>query len=258
MKPSRPSLPTYRHLSARLSVAGELVQLELEVPAGPVHPERLLPSLQAATNAFVDAAERSVVKSGLSVSCRAGCGACCRQLVPIAPAEARALALVVEELPEARRTGVLARFQEAKEALARSGMLETLIDGPDMTRESSREAGLAYFRLQLACPFLQDESCSIHPQRPLACREYLVTSPASLCADPAPEKIETVPMPVKLSTGLQRVSRSWDGQAWLPLVLALEWVARHPGDPALPDGGAEFENIVKTTLAASGKGRPAG
>jgi Fe-S-cluster containining protein len=36
----------------------------------------------------------------------------------------------------------------------------------------------------MPCPFLEDESCSIHPDRPLVCREYLVTSPAELCAGP--------------------------------------------------------------------------
>ncbi|MCC6128911.1 MAG: YkgJ family cysteine cluster protein [Acidobacteria bacterium] len=257
MRPKTTSEPAFRHLSARLSVSGEPVQLELEVPAGPVHPVRLLPSLQAAANAFVDAAEKAVQRAGLSVSCQKGCGACCRQLVPIAPSEARALALLVEELPDERRKRVLSRFQDAGTALEGAGLRRTLLPGPDLTKETSREVGLSYFHLRIACPFLEDESCSIHPDRPLACREYLVTSPSGLCADPAPERIETVPMPVKLSTGLQRVSRSWEGQAWLPLVLALEWVEEHPEEPALPDGGAEFENIVKSTLAAAGKTRSA-
>jgi hypothetical protein len=33
-----------------------------------------------------------------------------------------------------------------------------------------------YFLQGVACPFLEAESCGIHPDRPLACREYLVTS----------------------------------------------------------------------------------
>ena len=45
------------------------------------------------------------------------------------------------------------------------------------------------------CPFLEDESCSIHPERPLVCREYLVTSPAALCAGPTQEGVTPVAVP---------------------------------------------------------------
>ncbi len=53
------------------------------------------------------------------------------------------------------------------------------------TKTPSRSAR-RYFHLGIACPFLEDESCSIHADRPISCREYLVTSPAVNCADPKP------------------------------------------------------------------------
>jgi hypothetical protein len=158
----------------------------------------------------------------------------------------------VDGLPEKRRTAVLARFAEARTVVDKAGLL-SLGEGPHLTREQSRESGLDYFDLQVACPFLEEESCSIHSSRPLACREYLVTSPAELCADPAPDRIQMLPVQVKLSTGLQRVSESWEGQRWLPLVLALDWVSAHPEEPILPDGGAEFENLVKSVLMSSAR-----
>ena len=63
----------------------------------------------------------------------------------------------------------------------RSGLLE-LIEHPErLPAETQRRLGLEYFKPQIPCPFLEDESCSIYAERPFVCREYLVTSPAENC-----------------------------------------------------------------------------
>jgi hypothetical protein len=72
-------------------------------------------------------------------------------------------------------------------------LLEKIRSLPDSQFD---ELGHLYFEPAIACPFLEDESCSIHPDRPLACREYLVSSPASACAHPSPESIERVDLPL--------------------------------------------------------------
>jgi hypothetical protein len=83
---------------------------------------------------------------------------------------------------------------------------------------------LAYFTLRVPCPFLEEESCSIHPERPLVCREYLVTSPAELCAGPQQEGVTPLPVP-KLSPVARRLQG--DADAWFPLALLLAWRRRH-------------------------------
>ena len=55
---------------------------------------------------------------------------------------------------------------------------------PTGTAEERTELAYEYFKHGIACPFLEDESCSIHPDRPMACREYLVSSPAENCRAP--------------------------------------------------------------------------
>lgn len=47
----------------------------------------------------------------------------------------------------------------------------------------------AYFALGIPCPFLVDDSCGIHPARPLACREYVVASDPTHCATRADGQI---------------------------------------------------------------------
>ena len=85
---------------------------------------------------------------------------------------------------------------------------------------------MGYFAQKVACPFLEDESCSIHPTRPLACREFLAMTPAEMCALPTPDAVETVPLPSSTGNAVRRLEGGW-----LPLVLALEYAAANP-EPA--------------------------
>ena len=207
----------------RLSVGDIRLAHPMTVPAGPVPATAVVPALQGLVNAVVEAAEQRAKGMGKSVSCRKGCGACCRQLVPISRTEGERLLAVVERLPKDRRTAVETRFAEAEAALAGAALDEMLLDPERRTGRTDRELSLAYFALRLPCPFLEEESCSIHPERPLVCREYLVTSPAELCAGPQQEGVTPLPVP-KLSPvarGLQD-----DGDAWFPLALLLAWRRR--------------------------------
>jgi Fe-S-cluster containining protein len=193
----------------------------------------LLPVFQGLTDLVVGVAEREAARQGQCVSCRKGCGACCRQLVPVSAVEARALARFVAELPAPRRLQVQERFGEAVRRLDAAGLLTRLRHPRQELGRQLRPLGLDYFRQGVACPFLEDESCSIHRDRPLACREYLVTSPAAECARPTPERVHCLPLPARASDALRSLDReaSADEAAWTPLVLALEYAAAHPAEP---------------------------
>jgi Fe-S-cluster containining protein len=193
----------------------------------------MLPLVQDLTNRVVDASVQEVEEQGQRVSCKKGCGACCRQLVPISEVEARHLRELIEELPEPRRAQVQIRFSEARLRLQVAGLLEPLQRATALRADQRHVIGLKYFRLGIACPFLEAESCSIHPDRPLACREYLVTSPAENCARPTAETVRMVKLPMKVSNALARIdqARSSDGSMpWVPLVLAPEWAEAHLDD----------------------------
>jgi hypothetical protein len=105
----------------------------------------------------------------------------------------------------------------------RRGLLDRLNEpGDDGDR---RALGLDYFRLGIACPFLEDEACSIHPDRPLSCREYLVTSPAPNCQVPSAETIDMVTLDSYPSRALLKADVT---NGWTPLVLALWFSAQAP------------------------------
>ena len=78
----------------------------------------------------------------------------------------------------------------------------------------------------------------IHAQRPLACREYLVTTPAANCARPTAETVRLVPLGTKVSRAVGRLGqdRPTPVMPHVPLVLALEWADAHAEGPPLRTG----------------------
>jgi len=215
----------HREFDIRLRVGREPLQARIRVPTAPLSLVEMLPIVQGLSGAAAQVAQREASAMGRSVRCGPGCGACCRQLVPIAIPEAVALLRVVDGLEAGHRRRVEARFQAAGERLRSAGLDDRLRAGGSEPDEASRRAlGLDYFALGIACPFLEDESCSIYEQRPLACREYLVTSDPTHCRQPNADAVETVQMPQRLSLIFRRfVAGCLPRHAtWIPLILAVD------------------------------------
>lgn len=230
-----------------LEFGDRTVEASAAVPDCPMRPADLLPVLLGFTEAMAAVAAESAVSEGRTVSCKAGCGACCRQLVPVSEAEAIYLAELIQQMPPERRDTVRARFSEALKALGEP-LVSRLRDTASLrTMESRREAGAEYFARGVACPFLEAESCSIHQHRPAACREYLVTSPAENCRQPGPDTIEMVRLPLKPSVILYCFADGIGNETtrWVPLVLALEWAEAQKGKPQPAyDAPQMFRNFI--------------
>ena len=238
----------------KLSVAGQSLNLRLTVPVGQTKPTRLLPVLRSISESLVNAVESRARAEGFQVSCKKGCGACCRQLVPISETDARRLRELVAGMPEARKTAVLARFEDAKQRIGAAGLLERLRFPESIVGDEFKKFGLNYFHQGVACPFLEEESCSIHQERPLVCREYLVVSPPENCARQTNEPVQVLSMPAEVSMAARRLGRGADGlpvDHWVPLILALDWADAHGEEPSRP--GPEivkeiFAGLVKKEL----------
>jgi Fe-S-cluster containining protein len=227
------------------------LKTRIAAPAGPTRLAQLLPLAHALADAITGMAVQAVEKQGQKISCKKGCGACCRSMVAISEVEARLLREQVESLPEPRRSQILARFAEALRRLDQAGLLDQLRTREQWTDPDYKKVEVQYFRQGIACPFLEDESCSIYADRPATCREFLVTSPAEKCALPTNEEVHVVKLPFRVMSALARfdpVAPPARHIRWVPLVLALEWAAEHPEeDPPRP--GPElvrqlFQNVA--------------
>jgi hypothetical protein len=106
----------------RFAVGDLRIVHEASAPAAEVPAAEIVPVLQGVVNAVVDAAERNSIASGLAISCRKGCGACCRQLVPISRSEGERLLGLIKAMPAGRRLRVDKRFAEAAEKIERAGL----------------------------------------------------------------------------------------------------------------------------------------
>ncbi|MBK9669897.1 MAG: YkgJ family cysteine cluster protein [Thermomonas sp.] len=221
--------PNRIHLVLRID--GEAVPVSAPRPPLRARLDELLPAQRAVDNAAIDHAVRKAAAAGKQVTCAKGCSACCRaQPVPVTPAEAYALLRLVEALPAARRDQVEARFDDRVQRLRGAGLADLLLDrADDLDAERARGLALAYFKLGLVCPFLAEDACSIHPQRPFVCRQYLVSSDPALCADPFANHAEVIPMPLHAATAALAISETAYGRAQhsVPLTLALEYARRH-------------------------------
>jgi Fe-S-cluster containining protein len=194
----------------------------------------LLPAAQELTRQATAVVVEDARRRGREISCRAGCGACCRQLVVISLVEAQALAKLVASMSPERQAVIRGRFDEAIRRFEAAGLLsqdepngEWSLQVPDMDDPGARvhEAARLYFRQQVACPFLENESCSIHPQRPLVCREYHVTSPATNCSRLYEVSVERLQPPLHMGDVLARTAHRAAGTRleMIPLVLSLVW-----------------------------------
>ena len=112
---------------------------------------------QAITDEIVRRSAHASEQRGQAISCRAGCGACCRQLVPISETEAHLLAELVDASPEPRRDVLRARFADARRRLEAAGIWERLLAHRSLSEDDLERLGLDYFRAGVACPFLEDE-----------------------------------------------------------------------------------------------------
>jgi Fe-S-cluster containining protein len=214
----------------RLTMGDLRIVHPITVPNAAVPAAEIVPALQGLVNAVVEAAEM-----GKAISCRKGCGACCRQLVPVSRTEGERLLQLVEAMPAERRETLLARFAAAEAAIEAAGL-------KDRQGRSDRELSTTYFALGVPCPFLEDESCSIHSERPLVCREYLVTSPAALCAGPKQEGVTPVAVP-KVSIAARGLQEEND--EWFPLALLMAWARTRPRKAAKRTGPEWVQRFLK-------------
>jgi len=224
------------------------IHMSVGVPAGPSRVDDFLPLLQILSDKVVAAAENDAQERGKCISCQKGCGACCRQLVPLSPADARHLAQLVAELPEPRKSEIVARFAAARRQLEEAGVWQKLNDRRNWPEAEVSVLGLDYFRLGIACPFLEDESCSIHRERPLTCREYLVTSPAQNCSDPSADSIECLPLPAKVWLSAARSESNANNERylnWIPLIQVLDWAAQQPPLPPEKPGPELLRELIE-------------
>jgi hypothetical protein len=71
--------------------------------------------------------------------------------------------------------------------------------------------GKWYGHLQLSCPLLDENLCSMYAERPTACREHIVTASSSLCQLESSDNPNVVQMPVSINEALGQLAAELEG-----------------------------------------------
>jgi Fe-S-cluster containining protein len=240
----------------QLTVAGRPLGMRVQVPTAPLAPEALLPMYRGLIDRLAAMSETATAAAGKPLSCRRGCAACCRQLVPVSALEARELAKLVERLPEPRRSLVKQRFADARRRLEAEApqILERLLHPNDFPDSEPLAFAREYFRLQITCPFLEDEACTIYADRPLACRQYMVVSDPGHCATLSDDVQALDPIGGPATPWVPTWERTPAGRPveLVALIRALDFVAAHPQDPP-PRPGLDLLGEFITRMQQRGK-----
>jgi len=222
------------------------VTAAVEVPTGFVPVTSIVPLIRRLGEEAQALEEEKLTGTGKVVSCQRGCAACCRLLVPLSAPEAFALEDLVRSLPSERRQRLSARLAQTQSVLLERGLWHRLLEISEAAEVLDDEAlepiNREYYALRIPCPFLEGELCSIYEERPAACRELLVTSPATWCQDIVKNRIEQVPVPLRTSSVLGLLWGELDGTParLIPLPVALEWADRHQSGQAQTWRGAQL------------------
>jgi len=190
---------------------GSPLRLDLSLPDGQTTVHNILPAIFTVAEAVHTRSSTSLAATEKPITCGPGCGVCCNQLVPISEWEAVHLATVVRSMDNATRSRVIARFTNGISKLEQSGLLDSINSIFANEVHDWRKVlklKIAYWNLKIPCPFLDKNSCSIHPHRPLGCRQYMVTSAPRHCANiySADAAHEVVTHPVDIGGALASFS----------------------------------------------------
>jgi Fe-S-cluster containining protein len=246
--------PSAERFDIALNTPAGRLNTVIDVPTGFIPITSIVSLTRRLGEEMLKLEEHQSRDAGQSISCRMGCAACCRMLVPLSPPEAFALREYIEQLPQNRQASIVQRIADSKAVLASEGLLDRLEAVADATTpipdEDLEPLNRAYYALRHPCPFLENEICSIYEARPAACRELLVTSPAELCDNLAENPVQPVPVSARIGTvlGLLWASLTTTSARLIPLPLALDWAAQHRDDATQTWAGSYLIDQMLDTM----------
>jgi len=243
-------------LAISLEIQGQPVCAQVETPNVPTRLADVVPLAQKLADKIIECTSRSAAKP---ITCRKGCAACCRYLVPLSVPEALDILERIDQTPRSQACQLQRRFLRAAERLISSVAAEK----QSLSTSEPKSLSRWYHGLAIDCPFLDGETCTIYSNRPIACREHLTTDPAELCRQPQPEKGTTLTMPFSISQVLARLAarleQSPPEAVMLPLVLPWAEANRHRGRRTWPAKQVygEFATLCQSLAASASPPGPA-
>ena len=195
-------------ISFELEVAGKTVPFDIDVAAEKATLADIVPPARKLSSKLAIAVREGVEEKGQSVPCGKGCCACCNSLTPLSAPEVFRMREELLVLPTETSNRILKScIHTAERILEKMGRIDCLLkDFSKNGKPRISQINKWYGELKLTCPFLSESLCMLYEQRPLACREHIVTGSSGPCQKDRKCRPNVVPMPVSILEALGQLA----------------------------------------------------
>ncbi|MBN2588262.1 MAG: YkgJ family cysteine cluster protein [Sedimentisphaerales bacterium] len=206
-----------------LEILGETVLFSIYLIPKMIKLSEIVPIAYEISSKISTIIQEKNINEGITIPCRKGCATCCNYLVPLSIPEAFYLRETVLSLPENTGNSVFYSFLTSAKCILNK-------KSEDLYSMELDQLSRWYSKLNLTCPFLSDNACSIYDKRPIACREHLVTGTNLFCKPSQEEESQKIELPVSILECLGKLSaelKQTDIEA-IMMPLALVWTQDNP------------------------------
>ncbi len=121
--------------------------------------------------------------TGNKITCKKGCAYCCTQYISISMAHGLVIVDYLYGNPE-KLESFLKQYVKWSRALSGEPALQELekcTTNSYRVKRTPQELLDRYAELEIPCPFLAADACTIYPVRPICCASHLSVSPPAWC-----------------------------------------------------------------------------
>jgi len=139
----------------------------------------LVPMARDLTELMISRRIADLSNKGLKIACQKGChAACCRYLISVSVPEAMTMVAESAALPKDQSNHIINSCRRTSKQIQLQ-MAQADING---ARNIARNNLLAWYKeLNVSCPFLENNCCTIYHRRPIVCRECLAVGSPDQC-----------------------------------------------------------------------------
>ncbi len=218
---------SYRNfVSFNFSILDKKIELDVELSKAQSRLSDIVPTARIICQKIIDTVIENAHVKNENIPCCKGCSACCSHyLVPLSVPEVFRLREDISFLPVSMRKSIWKNNVKAAHKILESKPPELFFEQPDVLENNQVDLySLSnwYSNLNIVCPFLSNDLCSIYEQRPLACREHFIEGSATACSGGHAEAtVIDIPiqMPVALGKLASELERTDTEAIILPLAL---------------------------------------
>jgi Fe-S-cluster containining protein len=218
-------------ISFSIEAAGKNIPFAINVMNDQATLSDIVQPARKLSNEVVLAHQEQIEQKGQKVPCKKGCCSCCSSLIPMSVPEVFRMREDFMEMPN-EKSSVLLRncIQSAQQILKKSRNRACLKDFAEKGKDKTNQISDWYGELGIVCPFLSGGICSIYEERPLACREHIVTEISTSCKKDSKSKPKVVPMQVSVLEALGQLASELEGTEVDAIILpfSLAWAQDNP------------------------------